>query len=390
MKKLVLLFALSGVAVAAPILAAEPAPPLVADANAEAVEIGEVEIRVILPLSAAQRAQLARLAQTDPQAKALLQERIAGSLALLDRQPRPLAVIQYEGLVNTEPRRIETVKNLEDMDDAALLFETWQATGDARFAAAARRYVSAWAKTYGPTGNDVNENKLLPLLVIYEAQRDQFAPAERAAVDAWMSDIATRQIATADKQKTSERSNRYTKTLRIVATIGLALGKTEWLDYAFDGLRAFVSTQLYADGGSFDLDRRDTLTYHSSALRPLLDLAVLAARDGRELYSWKSPADSSIKRSVDYVVPYANGTLKRQEWTNSQSSLDWKRSAAGIEKYRAGRFYEPVDALELMQEAAFFDPSLAPLAAQLAGAPGQKFPTWRAVVNEAVRCAAAK
>ena len=381
---------LSGITIAAPTLAAEPAPPHLAAVNPEATEVGEVDIRVILPLSAAQRAELTRLAQTDPQVKALLQERVAQSLALLDKKPRPLAVIQYEGLVNTEPRRIETVKNLEDMDDAALLFETWQATGDARFAAHARRYVGAWAETYRPTGNDVNENKLLPLLVIYEAQRDEFVPAERAGIDAWMSDIAARQIANADAQATNQRSSRYTKTLRIVATIGLALDKPQWLDYAFDGLRAFVSTQLYADGGSFDLKRRDTLTYHSSALRPLLDLAVLAARDERELYAWQSPAGSSIKQSVDYVVPYANGSLKRQEWTNSQSSLDWKRSAAGIEKYRAGRFYEPVDARELMQEAAFFDASVAPLAAQLAGAPGQQFPTWRAVVNEAVRRAAAK
>ena len=225
-------------------------------------------------------------------------------------------------------------------------------------------------------------------MVIYEGLRDSYAPDERAKIDAWLSEIARKGIATAEAQPKQDRSNRYTKTLRIVATIGLALDKKEWLDYAATGFKEFVSHQLYADGGSFDLKRRDTLTYHSSALRPLLDLAVLAARTDEDLYRWSSPTGSSLQKSVDYVVPYAKGEKQRREWTNSLSSLDRKRAAAGLEKYRAGRLYDPEDALDLMQESAFFDPSLLPLAAKLAGGNAQRFPTWRAVVNEAVRCAA--
>lgn len=224
--------------------------------------------------------------------------------------------------------------------------------------------------------------------MIYEAQRDNFAPAERERIDAWLSEIARKQIEVGERRPQLERSNRYTKTLRLVATIGLALDKTEWLDYASAGFKDYVASQLYADGGSYDLENRDTLTYHSSALRPLLDLAVLAARKDQNLYAWSSPTGSSLKKSVDYVVPYASGEKQRREWLNTKVELDRKRAAAGLEKYRAGRFYEPRDALELMQEAAFFDASLLPLAAKLAGNSGKRFPTWRAVVNEAVRCAA--
>lgn len=371
--------------VASPTAYAAPAPAPVA---ASEVEVGEVEIREVLPLSAPQRAQLKRITATDSEARALLQARLSEARELLNKQPRPLAVIHYESLVNTDPRRIETVKNLTDMDDAAAVFEAWQATGDDKYAAAARRHVWAWAQTYQPTGNDVNENKLLPLLVIYEAQRDEFAPAQRERIDAWMSEIARKQIAVGERREQSQRSNRYTKTLRLVATIGLALDKPEWLDYASNGFKEYVASQLYADGTSYDLEHRDTLTYHSSALRPLLDLAVLAARKGQNLYAWSSPTGSSLQKSVDYVVPYANDEKQRREWTNSRVELDRKRAAAGLEKYRAGRLYEPKDALELMQEAAYFDASLLPLAAKLAGKQGERFPTWRAVVNEAVRCAA--
>ncbi len=370
--------------------AAEPTKIGAASAIAPSLghEVGEVEIRELLPLSPPQRAALRQIAATDVEANALLQTRLTNARALLKNEPNPLAAIDYEGLVNTDPRRMKAVERLAELDDAAALFEAWQATDEPQFAAAARRYVGAWAATYQPTGNDVNENKLLPLMMIYQSLRADYAPDERAKIDDWLSEIARKGIATAERQPKLFRTNRYTKTLRIVATIGLALDKKEWLDYASAGLKEFVSNQLYADGGSYDLKRRDTLTYHSSSLRPLLDLAVLAARQGDDLYRWSSPSGSSLQKSVDYVVPYATGEKQRREWTNSEVELDRKRAAAGLEAYRAGRLYEPKSALDLMQQAAYFDASLLPLAAKLAGGEAQRFPTWRAVVNEAVRCAA--
>jgi len=74
---------------------------------------------------------------------------------------------------------IETVEHLKDMDDAALLLEVWQATGDPAAARRCREYVRAWAGVYKPTGNDVNEAKLMPLFTAYEAMRGDFPAAER-------------------------------------------------------------------------------------------------------------------------------------------------------------------------------------------------------------------
>jgi hypothetical protein len=39
--------------------------------------------------------------------------------ALLDDTPNPVGEIFYQGIVDTEPRRVTTVKHLEDMDKLA-------------------------------------------------------------------------------------------------------------------------------------------------------------------------------------------------------------------------------------------------------------------------------
>ncbi|CAN5837191.1 hypothetical protein BH23PLA1_BH23PLA1_38760 [soil metagenome] len=357
------------------------------DAGLEAGKIGDVSTRGVLPLSVEERAALAKIVAESPEAAALYERKLREARQLQGVQPDPIAVIQYEGLVHTDPRRIATVEHLEDMDRAALLLEAWQVNGDPDLARQARRYVLAWAETYEPTGNDVNENKLYPLMVIHEAMRADFEPEEQEKIDAWLTDLARRQLEQG-RNPNARRSNRHTKRLRIVATIGLALDRQEWLDLAWADFEVFVEHQLYPDGKSFDLEHRDTLTYHTSALRPLVDLAVLAARDGRDLYSWTSPTGSSLKKSVDYVVPYADGTKRRREWINSKVGLDHRRAEAGLEEYRPGRYFDPKYARRILEESAYFDPGLMPLVIRLAESDAEQYPTWRTVLNDACRMAA--
>lgn len=346
---------------------------------------GEVSIRDVLPLDARQRATLARIVREEPEAAALFRAKRDAAERLLVQTPRPLEVIHYEGLVGTDERRLKTIAHLQDIDDAAALFELWQVTAEPAHGAKVREVVLAWAQTYRPTGNDVNEDKLMPLFLAHEALRETFAPAERGVVDRWLIEIAEKNAAAGKREQDRGRSNRHAKRLRIVAAIALSQNRTDWLEETGAAVREFVSTGLYADGSSYDFHHRDTLTYHASALVPLLDLAVIARRRGEELYAWESPSGSSLRKSVEFVRPYAEGTKTREEWVNSKVELDRKRAAAGLSQYQPGRRYDPRRALPLLEAAELFQPDLTPLVAQLAGSSARRFPTWRTVVNAAAR-----
>ncbi len=344
---------------------------------------GEFSIPTTLPLDAEQLARLRRLVAEDEEALALSKEIQRAGLPLLDRKPRPLEVIHYEGLVNTDPRRIATVRKLKDMADVARLLNYWQVTGDARAARAMERYVLAWSRTYRITGNDVNENKFFPLLNAYLAIRDGMDPPDRKQVDAWIRRMgqAHRRAVARPKQYT----NRYGKSLRILAQTGIILGEKAWIAEARQGVQRFVSQSLRADGTSHDLERRDTLTYHGSSLKTPMDLAIMLGRPGRKLYTWQSQAGGSIKKSVDYVVPYALGEKTRREWRRSKVGLDRRRSEAGLEKYKPGRLFDPKDALNLMEKASYFDPQLIDVVVRILDSDAKRFPTWRVLLNEAAR-----
>lgn len=350
-------------------------------------EPGEFSIRPCLPLDQAVLDTLRRNLAADPASAAVATQVRAEARALVARTPTPLARIRYEGLVNTDPDRIADVTALRSMDDVAALVQAWQAGADAGIAAALHAHLLAWAETYRPTGNDVNENKLVPLLVAFAAVGTDLADGQREQVAAWITDLGSRH---ADEVTEATRlTNRYTKHVRLAVFCGRALGRADWVDLGRVGIERFVSESLRADGTSLDLERRDSLTYHCSALVPALELAALMGATGRNLYSWEATTGASLQRSVDYVVPYATGAKTRAEWVNTTVDLDRRRAAAGIEKYRPGRLFDPKDACGVLEAAALFDPGLLAALAKARGDTGtQAALTWSQVVRTAITATA--
>lgn len=345
---------------------------------------GEYSVRTVLVLDKPRLAALRELVRNDPDAAARLAELKAEVDALpADRAPG-LEVIHYEGLVNTDPKRIETVRSLRRVEESALRFDYWQATGDEAAAARLREAIRAWAKTYRPTGNDVNEYKLFALFAAYLALRETFPEADRKPIDAWIEEFGRLHF---DAVRTSDQfTNRYTKHVHLLGVFAAILDRPEWTREAEDGLRRFVQNGLRADGSSLDFEIRDTLTYHASALRPLLQWLI--ARNEEAAYRATAPGGGSIERSVLFVVPYASGERSREEWKNTSVDLDRRRAAAGLAEYQPGRTYEPRRARNLLEEAAYFDAELAPLARSLHDRPQDRYPVWRSVVLEACRVGA--
>lgn len=70
---------------------------------------------------------------------------------------------------------------------------------------------------------------------------------------------------------------------------------------------------------------------------------------------------------------------------NTKFGLDKHRAAAGLEKYRPVRLFEPQKALSLMERAAQFDPSLVKVVRHLSESEAQRFPTWQTLMNASIR-----
>jgi len=341
-----------------------------------AATMADVEIRQVVPVSAAQRQAIQKAAQDadpDTQAARAIATLRRDAEALLTSTPRPLAEIHYQGLLDTNPRRVEAEKSLADLEKLAALSEAFAATGDERYATKAREFVLAWASTYKPNGNCINENKLEPVFLAYDLLREGFSTEQKSQIENWMRQIARQQIDTngcRDREHSKKSMDNWdSKRIKIVGVIGWVLGKEEWQSYAMQGFKDYVRLGLFPDGTSVDLKQRDALSYHVSGLRPLLVMAMWAEiktpGEGRKLFDYEAPNGASLRKSVEFVLPYARGENIHEEWKNTTVELDRQRAAAGLAYYQPGKPFNPLASLELFEMASAFDPKFLPVVATL-------------------------
>ncbi len=130
------------------------------------------------------------------------------------------------------------------------------------------------------------------------------------------------------------------------------------MDFSIKGLKEYIRSAYYDDGTSNDLKDRDALHYHVSGLKPVIAATVNLTpfHPPFNLFNYVSSAGSSIRKSVEYTLPYARGEKQRKEWTNSKVALDKKRAEAGLEKYQPGMLYNPQQAKEMFEWGGFYNP----------------------------------
>ena len=338
-----------------------------------------LDLRQCLAFSSEQRRKLADLIDSDSEAAARSAEMLAEAVSYLNFKPQPLEVIHFEGLLNTDPARIETTRHLYDMDHLGLFVSAQAALGEDCFAQQVRAYVTAWASTYKPTGNPINERMLEAVLAGYDLLSPEWSPEEKMMIETWMRRVAELEIESARMRPGSTRNNWHTKRLSLVGQIGVILKDQPLIDYAVDGYHEYIGVGLYPDGSTEDFHKRDALSYHQSGLKPLLILARMMLRNGIKLFEYQHSNGVAVRRSIDFMIPFLDGTNVHAEFVNTQADIDHRRAAAGIPFYKTGKPYDPRDALELFELATFFDPAYLDIVRRITNSSAQRYPTWLAV-----------
>lgn len=305
-------------------------------------------------------------------------ERYDSLLAAADKAvnstPIPIDTLYYEGLVGTHPERQRTIRHLMDMERLRALTWAYRLSGKPEYLQATKDYMMAWTSTLQPSGNPINDNKLVSIIFAHYLLKDALTKEEREQVEKWMRRLAEAEMASEPR---NPHGNWHAKRIKLVAFVGSALEEGKYLDYAAQKFRENVTSSLHPDGSSTDFEERDALHYHVSGLDPMLEIA-LALRQSRDLYGWKTATGASLKKSVHFVVPYAMGEKTHAEWVNTKVKLDKERWASGDEFYRPGKPWSPHSSLDMFQIASLFDPELKMVVHHLA--PEAKLSSWTEVL----------
>ena len=171
--------------------------------------------------------------------------------------------------------------------------------GDTASAVCAGHWLAAWAKGGAMLGHMSSRQaeverkwRTAGMAVGYIKIRASVDPVERAAIDAWMDDLADRVVA--DQGWPAKRNNHVYWAGFAAGAVGTATGAARHLDYSRRAYDAGMS-DIKPDGTlPMELARRQkALDYTNYALAPLVMAAELAALRGED---WYTHQDGAIHR----------------------------------------------------------------------------------------------
>lgn len=271
--------------------------------------------------------RLMRSIESDANLSAAVNQLLGEADEALAMLPTPRKVIVYEGHVSNDPERLKSAESLQDMNRLNVLTWSWLLTNNARHRDHATRILRSWAQKYEPTGNDVNENKLINCFVAFHHLKDHLSREDSDAIEAWLVSIVEAQM-----QGWSDHaagSNRGAKRVKIVLLAAHAMGQPQWTEWALKRAQLCLDHALLADGRSRDLIHRDSMHYHVSSVENLIKIALMGRVMGYDFYRRTTEDGGSISKSIAYVRPYALGEKVYREWVNSKVELDRRRWKSG-------------------------------------------------------------
>jgi hypothetical protein len=323
--------------------------------------------------------QLRLLLRTDPNAAAQFAPlHTLADQAMVD-QPAPIQKVVSEGHLASDPRKIQTVASLGDMNKTEALAWTWAVTGDRRYLARAEVFLTAWARVNQPDGDPINESAFRSMCVAYDLTRAAMSQADRQLVDAWLIGKAKKLLG-----KKQPENNWGGHAVEAVGLIGLTLGNQNAIDWAVDEFKHLMRNEFHANGSTTDFFQRDALHYQLGSVVPLLYFARAEARNGVDLFDYMSWSGAKLRTAVDYVRPFAEGKKVHIEFANSTVQFDRQRANDHELEY-TNHLWEPQSAVGMFALAAWFRPEYGKLAAQIAGHPGALYVNWEMVLNAVSR-----
>lgn len=340
----------------------------------------------IVSLNMAELTTLKGLVKKDRDAKKHWDVLLKEAEEALTATPNPADTILTEGILQGDARKTRTWKSLEDMQKVYALALVFKITGEQKYLSKTSEFLLAWAKRNKPQGNPINDTNLDRIIFAYDLVKNDLSTDVSLATSAWLLQVGLQEINSYQKAinrgSLTYMNNWNSHRIKEVAEVAWAINNDSLKNWAVLAYKTQIAQNLNADGSSYDFHERDALHYHVYDVDPLMVAATIMHRDKRfNAYEYKAAKGSSLKGSVDWLVPFFTGEKTHAEWVNSKAAFDKKRAANGEKGYIAGTLFKPEEAKTSIALANYWDKGLLAIYQQNAKTKS-KYPTWQFVLNE--------
>jgi hypothetical protein len=284
-----------------------------------------------------------------------------------------------------DPDKIKSLKAVEDGGKIYALALVYKIGGNKTYLDKAAAYLLAWAKVNKSSGDPIDETKLDDFFTGYDLIRNDVGPETRKAVDKWLLSIADGELNSehAIGTKGTAINNWNSHRIKIIAMVAYTLHDKQYDTIVQQLLARQVAINLYADGSGYDFAERDALHYHIYTLEPLLTAAMVIYRaTGKDYFRYESKTGSSIKKSVDFLVPYVTSEKTHGEFVNSRVSFDMARAKNNEKGYQPGTRFKPASGIHVLEEASFFDNKYLAVIQQTSATGNAHNNDWELILNK--------
>ena len=338
-------------------------------AKAQFVSLSDTEVKT-----------LAHAIATDEQTKTVFEHLKITADKALNEAPNPIEEVRSEGLLAGNPAKTASLKAVNDAPKIYALALCYRLYNNEQYLNKTIEYLTAWAKINKPTGDPIDGTKLEDLIAGYDLIRNKVNTQTQTAIDAWLNTFANEQINSASIKpgKQTAINNWNSHRLKVITLIAYTLHSEKLQQYIYDELEKQIAQNLYADGSGFDFKERDALHYHIYTLEPLLKAIIVINRaTGKNYYTFQSKSQSSIQKSVQFLVPFVTGEKTHVEFLNSNVKFDRARAANHEKGYEPANFV-PASGIVVLSLASYFDPSLQQIIKKVNG---DNYDDWQLVLN---------
>ncbi len=215
--------------------------------------------------------------------------------------------------------------------------------------------VLAWARTYEPTGNPINENRLIPILRAADLLSPLLDDSTRAEIFAFAAKLASQGDAFYRSMKpTDKRIPNNWGTWRL-AIRSLAATVTNDAALRADTAKLWrdhLSANIKSDGSTFDFSERDALDYHLYDLEAYTTAITQTPAEFPDAWEKKT-----IASAFAFVRPYYVGEKQHVEFLHTTVAFDIKRRDAGQAAFQNVP-WKPETARNLLRTARPFFPEI--------------------------------
>jgi len=286
---------------------------------------------------------------------------IARALKQVDEPPHALAHIHTQGTLPHEGDHDASALAEHDFPrvrDAAL---AWRLSGDKRLLAQVDAYLAAWAGTYVPSFDPIDETKLDGLFQAYTLTAPELRPDTRAKARDLLERLARGYVERIEGRTQDARArtsstwtnNWQSHRIKIVTMTAAALDDAELMATA----RALYLNQLAInvrpDGSVIDFYERDALHYVVFDLEPLVSAALSAKAYGTDWLTLKAVNGATLAGGLDWLRPFAMGAQTHEEFVHTTVAFDRTRAKAGLAGFDG--LWHPKGAANLYWDASRLD-----------------------------------